>query len=294
MDDSRLIRLQVLESFQALSQSLQHLRSVLSAEADYPAWVALTADEQAAQVDARHKALDLYCALWYVDGQDGRDTLSCPGVLGASTKAIRAALECNQAKDQFKAAILALKRLAKPQALVLLDELQQRQADVAWSLRRIGAARLNLKQAYRHIPTLSECPHKIGFTWSRQGRTIQRTTVEQARELLERRANNDVQQGELRKLAEVPEEEMLARVRSVCPHVRANLLFKRDQHSERRLIQAPLPILVPLAAGQPLPEFVATGTEPSGQQRQPRSDVRIEEQAFLPSIRVHRYHPRYR
>jgi hypothetical protein len=51
----------------------------------------------------------------------------------------------------------------------------------------MGAARLNLKQAYRHIPLLERCPIKIGFTWSKQGRVIQRTSVAAARRLLEQR-----------------------------------------------------------------------------------------------------------
>jgi hypothetical protein len=134
---------------------------------------------------------------------------------------------------------------------------------------------------------LEQRPEKVGFTWSNQGRTIQRTTVAEARRLLERRTESPEVNQALASLAQVPEHEILARVRSVCPHVRANLLFAGS--GQRRLMQAPLPIMIPLSAGESLPEFVPVGVEPSGQQRLRRSDVRIEDQPFLGLIRIHRY-----
>ena len=63
---------------------------------------------------------------------------------------------------------------------------------------------------------------------------------------------------------------------------------KPDNSLERRLVQAPLPILIPLAPGEPLPEFVPIPPEPTGQVRLKRSDVRIEDEPFLPLIRLHR------
>jgi hypothetical protein len=162
-------------------------------------------------------------------------------------------------------------------------------------MQRMGAARLNLKQAYRHIPVLDKRPIKIGFTWSKQGRTIQRTSVQEARRLLERRRETPQTRLELERLAPIAETEMLARVRRVCPHLRANLVFQTpDDEIQRRLMQAPLPILVPLQPGEQLPEFVPIAPEPTGNQRLQRSDVRIEEEALLPTIRIHRYRFPYR
>ena len=64
----------------------------------------------------RQKAIRLYQTLWYEDGQDGRETLTCPGLIGASKATLTAASVCNAAKDQFKNAVLALKTLHKNQA----------------------------------------------------------------------------------------------------------------------------------------------------------------------------------
>ncbi|HXH02682.1 MAG TPA: hypothetical protein VNN09_05110 [Candidatus Competibacteraceae bacterium] len=292
--DSALIRLTLLDTFESLLRALDAFCAAVRADAAYPIWVARGDDELAAGLDMRQKALQLYSALWYEDGQDGRDTLTCPGIVGGSPATLAAADACNAAKDAFKQAVLALKGLHKNQADELLQELHRRNQEVALSMRRMGAARLNLKQAYRHIPLLPRKPLKVGFTWSKQGRTIQRISVDEARHLLERRSPTAQTQSDLLRLAEIPRDEMLVRVRSVCPHLRANVVFRERDALQRKLIQAPLPILVPLRPGEPLPDYVPISSEPSGHQRLQRSDVRIEETPFLPTIRVHRYRLPYR
>jgi len=260
-----------------------------------PAWVSRTTEELDQGLDTRLKAVGLYHALWYEDGQDGRETLTCPGIVGASPKTMEAAQACNAAKDDFKAAVLALKQLSKPAAAALMADLYRRNEEVALALKRMGAARLNLKQAYRHIPLLEIRPIKIGFTWSKQGRVIQRTSVNEAKRLLERRRETPQVQLELQRLTSITTTEVLARVRRICPHLRANIVFEHPVDGvERRLIQAPLPVLIPLKSGEHLPEFVPIPPEPIGSLRLQRSDVRIEEDPFLPSIRVYRYREPYR
>jgi hypothetical protein len=59
-------------------------------------------------------------------------------------------------------------------------------------------------------------------------------------------------------------------------------------------MQAPLPILLPLKAGQTLPDFIPIPPDPGSSMRLKRSDVRIEEEPLLPLIRVHRYYEAYR
>jgi hypothetical protein len=243
----------------------------------------------------RGTAAKCYRALWYEDGQDGRETLTCPGIVGGSPDTMSAARNCNLAKDDFRTSVLTLKTLRKQDAVTLLAERFRRDDNVAATLNGMGAARLNLKQAYRHIPMLSERPLKLGFTWSKHGRVIKRTSIPEARRLLERRRNNPQAQLELNRLLALPPTEMLARMRSVCPHLRANIVFQQSSSGpDRRLIQAPLPILVPLRSGDALPEFVPISLEPTGGARLQRSDVRIEDEPFLPSIHIHRYRARFR
>jgi hypothetical protein len=290
-----LSRITLLEEFDHLLKSLETLCTRVSTDHRLPVWVSRTERELAQGVTMRSKAVGLYRALWYEDGQDGRGTLTCPGIVAASQATLEAATECNAAKDAFKASVLALKQLSRADARDVMADLHCRNQEVAVTMKRMGVARLNLKQAYRHIPFLTVRPRKIGFTWSKQGRTIQRTTVAEAKRLLERRRPTPQVELELARLSQVPETEILARVRGVCPHLRANVVFDSPPTGvERRLLQTPLPLLSPLEAGEPLPEFVPIEPQPQETLRLQRSDVRIEEKVFLPSIGAYRYRQPYR
>lgn len=292
--DEVAVRITLLECFDTLLDRLHAFGRQLAEDRRLPLWVSRSEQEIEQGLDMRHKAVMLFQSLWYEDGQDGRETITCPGLIGASADTLEAARQCNAAKDAFRDAVLALKKLRKPRADALLDELHRRDPDVARAMQRMGTARLNLKQAYRHIPLLDVKPVKVGFTWSRQGRTIQRIGHARIRTLLERRSETPQTRLELDKLARLPADEPLARVRPVCPHLRANVVFDTGGETERRLVQTPLPLLVPLQAGEDLPEFVPVPPHPVGADRLRRSDVRLEDEPFLVSLRVYRYRERYR
>ncbi len=291
------LRVTLLNRFETLLAQLDAFCTAVRQDAELSVWVSRTETELAENLDMRLKAIQIYRALWYEDSQDGRETLTCPGIVGASPTTLKTAHACNTAKDEFKAAVLDLKSLGRVETHTAMADLHRRWESVAVAMRRMGAARLNLKQAYRHIPVLEQRPLKIGFTWSKQGRVIQRTSVAAARRLLEQRVETPQTRLELQRLAEVRDLEMLARVRSVCPHLRANLVFAANEGSSevyRRLMQAPLPILVPLRPNERLPEFVAVSPDPPTTPRLRRADIRIEDEPFLPSVRIHRYRDSYR
>ena len=290
------LRITLLNRFEQMLAQLDAFCTAVRHDDALAVWVSRTEEELSQDQDMRTKAIQLYRALWYQDSQDGRATLTCPGIVGASAATLAAAQACHAAKAQFKAAVLALKPLDRVQTRDAMADLHRRWESVATAMRRMGATRLNLKQAYRQAPLLESRPLKIGFTWSRQGRVIQRTSVAVARRLLEQRVTTPAIEQELRQLATLPPEEILARVRGVCPHLRANIVFPPNAAGDtvRRLIQAPLPILTPLRPGEPLPDFVAVAPFPPLQPRLRRADVRIEDEPFLPSIHVHRYRDPYR
>ena len=294
-DSSAIVRFNLLTSFEALIAQIDALCIAVRQDNTLPAWVSRAETELMENLDMRSKAIQLYRALWYEDSQDGRETLTCPGIVGASPTTLAVAHACNAAKDEFKSAVLALKALSRTEIRGLMDDLHRRWDIVAIAMRRMNAARLNLKQAYRHVPLLERRPLKIGFTWSKQGRVIQRTSVAAARRLLEQRAETPQIQLELQRLEEISKNEPLARVRRVCPHLRANIVFPEvGREVSRRLMQAPLPILVPLCYGEQLPEFVAVTPDPPANLRLRRADVRIEDEPFLPSVRLYRYRSSYR
>lgn len=288
-------RVVLLKCFEILLDCLDAFCTAVRQDSALPVWVSRTESDPLEKFDMRFKAIQLYQALWYQGDQDGRETLTCPGIVGASPETLIAAKRCNRAKDDFKAAVLVLKALGRSEMQVAMADLHRRWEVVSVAMRRMGVARLNLKQAYRHIPLLEQRPIKIGFTWSRQGRVIQRISVAAARCLLEQRVETPQVRLELQRLAEVSEKEPLARVRGVCPHLRANIVFAgTGMEVTRRLMQTPLPVLVPLQQGERLPEFVPVTVEPPVNLRLRRADIRIEDEPFLPLIRVHRYRSSYR
>ena len=290
-----ILRVTLLECFERLLMELDTFCMAVRRDA-LPVWVSRTDAELQDSLDMRLKAIQLYRALWYEGSGDGRETLTCPGIVGASAETLVAAQACNTAKDAFKSAVLALKQLGRVEEKAAIAHLHRRQELIASAMRQMGATRLNLKQAYRHIPLLMERPLKIGFTWSRQGRVIQRIKPAEARRLLVQRVKTPQIDVELQHVAQLNEQEVLAQVRSVCPHLRANLVFAVDGSSSvrRRLMQTPLPVLVPLLLDQSLPEFVPVASEPPVSLRLRRADVRIEDEPFLPSVRVYRYRVPYR
>lgn len=289
-----MIRVALLNHFDELLSSLKGFCRQLAADRMLAVWVSRDEQETEQGLDMRDKAVKLFYSLWYKDGQDGRETITCPGLIGSSQATLEAAIQCNIAKDAFKESVLALKTLRRPEADALLSELHRRDPEVAYAMQRMGAARLNLKQAYRHVPLLDRKPVKVGFTWSRQGRTIQRISHSRIRQLLERRSETPQTRLELDKLSRLSRDEPLARVRPVCPHLRANVVFEDGGENERRLVQTPLPLLVPLRPGEDLPAFVPVAPHPTGTDRLRRSDVRLEDEPFLASLKVYRYRERYR
>ncbi len=295
LSSSGALRITLLDCFEELLTQLDAFCSAVRRDV-LPVWVSRTEAELQESLDMRLKAIQLYRALWYEGSEDGRETLTCPGIVGASPETLIAAQTCNTAKDAFKTAVLALKTLGRIEMKAAMTDLHRRQESITVAMRRMGAARLNLKQAYRHIPLLVERPLKIGFTWSRQGRVIQRTRLADVRRLLEQRVETPQVLLERQRLAEISSDEVLAQVRSVCPHLRANLVFAATEGSgvRRRLMQTPLPIVTPLQPSQSLPEFVPVPAEPPVGLRLRRADVRIEDEPFLPSVRVHRYRLSYR
>ena len=294
---SAIARINLLACFEALLAQIDALCIAVRRDSALPTWVSRTEAELIENLDMRSKAIQIYRALWYEDSQDGRETVTCPGIVGVSPATLVVAHACNTAKDEFKNAVLALKALSRTEVRGLMDDLHRRWDIVAIAMRRMGAARLNLKQAYRHVPFLERRPLKIGFTWSKQGRVIQRTSVAAARCLLEQRVETPQTRLEFQRLLEIDKNEPLARVRRVCPHLRANIVFPEPEHGHqvlRRLMQAPIPILVPLQYGERLPEFVAVTPDPPVSLRLRRADVRIEDEPFLPSVQLYRYRSSYR
>jgi hypothetical protein len=287
-----LLRAQVTDALETMLLSLDVLGEALLEESALMAWVM---DGNALfnfpdHFSAREKIIQILTQFEYLSTQAPREIVVCAGFVGASLETLEIIRKLNDQKDEFKRTILALKKV-KP-SLHEDDFLlsHKRSLPTANNLRKMGLARLHLKQCYRKIPILTSAPLKISWTWANT-RSIKRITILEAEKLLRKR--NIFDEGialQLKKLSSLPSNETLAIVQDLAPHLRANLVMEPCQARERIMVKGSVPIFFPASLNQPWPEFkppkIKTAKDSA---RVIRNDVRLEVLPFLPAIGAHRY-----
>jgi hypothetical protein len=191
-------------------------------------------------------------------------------------------------KDNLRKTIQSLKDADSVGWRETQGRLAKRYAMLNERLAREGLNRLHLKQVYRHIPLVVNRPEKVGFSWYTSGRSIKKITKKEAYDLL-CRLNTDAThiKIQLERLATLKDSEPLARVQNQAPVLRANLVYT---DKKRKSMNVSLPLMFPSEGKRELPEFnVPMSTPPTSRSRLVRSDNKLEDEPFLPSIRVHRY-----
>jgi len=264
-----------------LLQFSQHL-----AHSDYPIFLGNPPEPSQS---SRSQAIDLYSNIWHQDHSDGRKTKSYYGLVGGDSQLILAAHQLNTSKDQLKRAVSILKQ----QALAELNQaLHKRASTVANVLNKQGLGRLHLKQCYRTLPILDSRPDRVRFSWYTSGRSIKKITVKEATDKLLKMGYDKphiaIQMDKLQRLnANTP----LAQVQTQAPLIRANFAWKTtDENWQRQARNCPLPIIIPLENGEPLPDCnQLTPEPPTERQRAQRADNLIDPEPFIPSLRVHLY-----
>lgn len=231
---------------------------------------------------------DLLLDLWYQDDQDGRETRVYPGLIALNREQITLVAEVNMAKDRFRNRVQSIKTADSVHWRELQGQLARRYKGLNDALGREGLTRLHLKQVFRHIPLVVKRPDRVGFSWYSSGRSIQKITKADAWErLIKLNTESAHIRIQMERLASLPDSEPLARVQKQAPLLRANLVFADGR---RKSLNVSLPLMFPSQGINELPDFsVPTATPPGERQRLVRSDNRLDDDAFLPSIRVHRY-----
>lgn len=231
---------------------------------------------------------DLLLDLWYQEDQDGRETRIYPGLIALNREQITLAAEVNLAKDQFRKVVHAMKEEDSVRWREIQGQLARRYQGLNDAMSREGLSRLHLKQVFRHMPLVVKRPDRVGFSWYTSGRSIQRITKQEAWERLTQLNTESAHiRIQMERLATLPDNEPLARVQRQAPVLRANLVFADGR---RKSMNVSLPLLFPSQGVNELPDFsVPPETPPNERQRLVRSDNKLEDEPWLPSIRVHRY-----
>lgn len=296
MSNASELRIDVLDSFSHLQSAIAELGQAMLADEGLPAWMD-SQDEmlQHSRTNDSHRAHAIAAInqLEYVPSQQPREIIVTPGFIGASEHTLVLAKQVNTAKDKFKQSVLKLR-----QAKLSLKDFEScektrqhvRQKHLSQALQKMGLSKLHLKQCYRKMPILSHAPIKISWTWAHT-RSIKRVNTTQARTMLERKARDEGINFQLQKLASLPEQEMLAIVQELAPHLRANIVFSKDCGIKPRLmVKGPMPIFFPADLSTQTPQFKPPKEKvQKDENRLIRNDVRLDPNPFLPAIRAHRY-----
>jgi len=229
---------------------------------------------------------------WYTDGQDGRTTRPYVGLVAAPPTVMEAVAAVNAAKRRFAETVAAIKQEDHRMVAELKASLPFRHSYLHAHMKGSGLARLHLKQCWRHIPVAEQPVQRVRFAWYTSGRSIRRVTVREAEQMLVSLGNEQPHiQIQLRSLAGLPSSEPLAQVQHQAPLMRANLFYEEPlpDGRMRRAMNLALPLFIPSGNGllphhnQP-PPF-----PPESRTRKVRSDERLEQTPFLPSLRIYRY-----
>jgi hypothetical protein len=292
----------VLEMFSALEEAMQGLkRQIIEQDAALPVWFSPPPKMPLFSPSSDREKICAYLYQFdYLNEQDPKEILVGPGIVAASLETLQAIEKVNQAKQGFKKAMLALKKAygslrqvpGFQKAMEVL--LNKRQSGVAGNLRRLGLSRLHLKQCYRLIPCFYEKPEKIAWTWANT-RAIRRISVVEADALLCKQGEDGRIAWQREKLGHLAQDEPLAIVQDLAPHLRANIVFKDPitGATRRKMIKGPVPFFYAepdISAPGALPRFTPPGEKKAKDKERPtRKDVKIDPIVFLPAIRAHRY-----
>ena len=299
MDENQL-SITALQEFKKLKNALAYTEQFICIkDASLPIWFTppknLIFPEN---ISIRHQAFLYISQLEYLDDQDPREILIGPGIMAASKETISALEQLNIAKNNFKQAMLNLKKAkisTKNNTLIEGFEkiLDKRPDALAISLKRMGLARIHLKQCYRVIPLLYKRPNKISWTWANT-RSIKRITIQEAELQLQKNSRNTNLEMQIQKLRSLPNYEKLAIVQNLAPHLRANIVMPEASSVTRFMVKGPVPFFYLDSSNQPLPDIVPPGEKRKRDKDRPiRQDVKIEKEPFLPEIRAHRYIKHY-
>nr|WP_275298074.1 DNA replication terminus site-binding protein [Halomonas campisalis] len=229
---------------------------------------------------------------WYQDGQDGRATNSHVGLVAADEALLAHVAEVNVAKAEFAARLAQIREQHPPLIAEAKAVLPFRHPELHTHLRGSGLARLHLKQCWRAIPVAEAPVARVRLAWYTSGRSIKRLSVREAeRKLLALDSDAPHVRIQLRRLAGIPDGEPLAQVQAQAPLMRANLFYCEplEDGRTRRAMNVALPLFLPAPRGR-LPDCNQPPAAPPTQRtRARRSDERLEETPFLPSLRVYRY-----
>jgi len=234
--------------------------------------------------DATREQLAAFvCDLEYGDDDSqGGTTTSLPALLALPLAASALIPRINKARTELVAYLRKMDKERTPDGLVLSKFL----------LGKVNLRRFNRKATARQFVELQTKPDAVSFMWT-QTNISNRTTKEQALGIVGRKITN-TNDSELRKhllleqaaIYALPDHEDVARVYPAKLQPRVNIIVGRERVPGTTAL---LPIIYPGLAGESLPNYVPLPPSKEDKLRIKRSNTLIEQDAFAPLVKLHRY-----
>ena len=292
MVDESELRAVLAYAVQQLDVHLEILGARVCAEASYPTWLWKHAD---ANVGRRH-ASQVIQAIDYQNGQGAHHCRVAPGLLGAAPETLAAARAVNHWKQRVRT---ALAPMAKRKIVVQDPETGKaikRPLDKV-ALAALKHPRFHKRQALRELVVIDHPVSRATFFWAKLPKIQTIDKVEAIKRLSERLERNESPELRLEwnRLQVVSAHERLAVVNEPHIHPKVNLVLHTVDGITRIPKRGVLPVLYPDQPGAAGPDIrVLPDEPPPAGHRLKRSDVQIEAEPYLPSLRIHRYLPPYR
>lgn len=288
MSHAHQLETEFLKIWRRFRTLLSDCQQALAQDTDHAIWLYDTPSNE-----ARQALVSIVGQIFYEDDQPPRETLSLPGIAGASRASLQAARQLNASKDRLRESLQAMdKHIVHEKNPETGRHRKQRLTDGV--LATHGLARLHRMQAYRHLHCLDSAPDKVGLTWAHT-RRVSTTTVAALRTELERMhkrggAQAPLIERDMARLGPMKDDDKLALVHSQPLHARANLAWRVGEKLwDRRQLTLSLPLLYPAASGEVLPELSRLRDPESVRLRSRNEGRRLEDAPFLSTLPIYRY-----
>lgn len=147
------------------------------------------------------------------------------GLCCASSQTVAAVERLNQAKHDFKSTVLAIKKAANQRSITGIVEAHCRAQNVSHALAVVGIKNLNLSKCYASIRIFPSELKSVSWTWAMKHSRIQKLTLTQAFELLDKMSEGAGKDFAASALNRCNANESLACKVQQPPQLRANYVY---------------------------------------------------------------------
>jgi hypothetical protein len=279
-----ILRSQLINAFDNIRQKLQQLSDHILVElTPFPIWLGVEGefiqnDIPGETMTVREKAARALSYFKYEPGQSAQETFSCPAVIAATMDTLLLIEAVNQAKDDFKAVVMEIKKIVgRAMSRSIQDSLAQH-----------GQGVVKLRQVYRHLHYVNYHPVRIAWTKGRNCSNKILTTAQAKEKLLAL----GLKEGggvavELTKLGELSESEPLIQHYPVKPHWQVNISrVNEDGYSVTQNIKNSLPFFYVHQEKREMPLVEYADKRP---RRVIRANKLIAEEPYLRLIHAYSY-----